>query len=225
MRIIFKCRKYEVLSTEGLRYETSVSNLCGEKNSHFPIFNGKDNIFVQVGTEVRAFTPKRLIYGFRYYDDAGQLSEPWTAIICQLEGEEQDCVVLGRFAQSRDDDYLDSLSPFSDIPSGFYRSWREAPDIFFYDRERKKPFYPNLENVRLPNNARCKDADGNYVIGGFRYNPETEDIEVVPLNIKEVYMDPVNRRIYVSIPDVEEGKVFLSRSACKEWCKEHFIVV
>lgn len=148
MRAIFKSEKYEVLSTEGLHYETFSSNLCGGKNTHFPVFKEKENLFVQVGTEVKSFIPKCIVYAFRYYDDAGQLSEPWTAIFCSLEGEEQDCVILGHYAQSPSDDYLDSLSPFSDIPSGFYRSWREAPDIFSLDRERNRPYRPALVNIQ-----------------------------------------------------------------------------
>ena len=225
MRTLFKCKKYEVLSTDGLRYETSFSRLCTGKNTHLPVFDKKEDLYVQVGTEVKTFTPKRIVYAFRYYDEDGQLSEPWTAIFCSLEGEEHDCVILGRFAQSPADDYLDSLSPFDDVACGFYRCWREAPDIFFYDRERNRPYRPDLSKVTVPNNASCKDADGNYIIGGFRYNPDTEEIEIVPLVFKEVYMDVADGQIRRRIPDVEEGKVFLTSEACKRWCKDHFIVV
>lgn len=225
MRTLFKCKKYEVLSTEGLRYETSFDRMCGWKNSHFPVFNTKDGLFVQVGTEVRSFIPKRAVYAFRYYDEAGQLSEPWTAIFCTLEGEDHECVILGRYSQSPADDFLDSLSPFDDIPSGFYRCEREYPEIFYLDRERTRPYRPNLEKVTVPHTASCKSEDGEYVIGGFRYNPETEKIEIVPLRFDEVYIDFETGNISKLSHDVEEKRVFLTSDACKEWCKDNFVVV
>ena len=38
-------------------------------------------------------------------------------------------------------------------------------------------------------------------------------------------MDVEEGYIRRCIPDVEEGKVFLTSEACKKWCKDHFIVV
>ena len=151
MRALFQCKKYEVLSMDGLRYETKLDRLYNaDKQTHIPIFERDKDLFVQVGNEVRKFDPKLIRYGFRYYDNDGNLSQPFTAVICELEGETSDCVILGKYAQSADDDYWDSLSPFSDVPCGRWTFWEVVPDIFFYDRERtrRKPY--SLHRVKIP---------------------------------------------------------------------------
>ena len=87
MRIIFTCKTYEVLSMDGLRYETKLDRLYNaDKQTHIPIFERDKDLFVQVGNEVRKFDPKLIRYGFRYYDNDGNLSQPFTAVICELEG-------------------------------------------------------------------------------------------------------------------------------------------
>lgn len=224
MRTIFKGKKYEVLSMDGLRFETNFDHIYNtDKNSHVPIFELEKELFVQVGTGVRKFIPKLIRYAFRYYDNEDNLSEPLTAVICELEGEDGDCVILGKYAQSAADDYWDSLSPYSDMPTGRWDFWSEVPDIFFSDRDRNKgkPYY--LRRVETPGgNYQYKDGD-NYICG-YRYNPDKNDIEIIPIEIQELYYEPDGHKI-IHAREIDEGKAFWNSIDCFLWCKQNYIVL
>lgn len=224
MRALFQCKKYEVLSMDGLRYETKLDRLYNaDKQTHIPIFERDKDLFVQVGNEVRKFDPKLIRYGFRYYDNEGNLSQPFTAVICELEGETSDCVILGKYAQSANDDYWDSLSPFSDVPSGRWNFWQDVPEIFFYDRERtrRKPY--GLYKVNIPCGGFWPE-NGDRVVYAFRYNPEKEEIEAFPTEIQELSFKP-NGEMIVKAKEIDEGNAFWTREDCRAWCKENFIVI
>ena len=224
MRALFQCKKYEVLSMDGLRYETKLNRLYNaDKQTHIPIFKRDKDLFVQVGNEVRKFDPKLIRYGFRYYDNEGNLSQPFTAVVCELEGECADCVILGKYAQSADDDYWDSLSPYSDVPCGRWKFWQDVPEIFFYDRERtrRKPY--GLYKVNIPCGGFWPE-NGDRVVHAFRYNPEKEAIEAFRTEIQELSFKPNGEKI-IKAKEIDEGKAFWTRHDCQAWCRKNFIVL
>ena len=224
MRALFQCKKYEVHSMDGLRYETKLNRLYyADKQTHIPIFKRDTDLFVQVGNEVRKFVPKLIRYGFRYYDNEGNLSQPFTAVICELEGETSDCVILGKYAQSADDDYWDSLSPYSDVPCGRWKFWQDVPEIFFYDRERtrRKPY--GLYKVNIPCGGFWPE-NGDRVVHAFRYNPEKEEIEAFRTEIQELSFKPNGEKI-IKAKEIDEGKAFWTRQDCQAWYRKNFIVL
>ena len=132
MRTLFTSNEIEVLSLEGLNYTTNFSSVI-EKSSHVPIFSKKQQLYyVHMGEEIRGFVINKTQYGFRYYNDNGELSPYWTAIFCQLEGEESECVILGRYYQNEDADFMDSCW---ELPYGCYRPRTSCPRVFYSSKE------------------------------------------------------------------------------------------
>lgn len=128
MKKIFLSDEIEVLSLEGLNYTTNFDSVV-EKSSHLPVFSTKqEKYFIHMGEEIRWFVINKTQYGFRYYDDEGGLSPFWTAIFCQLEGEDSECVILGRYYQNADADFLDSCW---EIPYGCYHPQTCYPRVFY----------------------------------------------------------------------------------------------
>ena len=217
MKKIFACSKYEVLSLDGLRYETAFTHFHRSlKNTHLPYFENKDNLFVQVGNTVRRFVFKESIYGFRYYDDDGNLSAPWSAIVCELEGESFDCVILGRYSESRD-------CELNDFEYGSFNFWMEYPEIFFADRERKTRIRPGMFRVM----SSCDSSQyilNDVPVPACAYDPEMEKILPVSVEVQRCSVD-ANGKKTIICRDIDEQKAFWDRGKCMDWCFKNFIVL
>lgn len=147
MKKIFASEEMEVLSLEGLNYTTNFSCVI-EGSSHVPVFDNKlEKYYVHMGEEIRGFVINKTLYGFRYYDDNGELSPYWTAIFCQLEGEDSECVILGRYYQNGDADYMDSCW---ELPCGRYSPKSSSPMVFYRSKEdfvNMRYYFPKLYKV------------------------------------------------------------------------------
>ena len=116
MRALFQCKKYEVLSMDGLRYETKLDRLYNaDKQTHVPIFHMDKDLFVQVGNEVRKFVPKLIRYGFRYYDnDTARVIREHTLAIArgveEISGCRIDVTAHTGYACVENDDALTELA-------------------------------------------------------------------------------------------------------------------
>ena len=226
MKAIFQCCEYEVLSMDGLRYETGFNRIYdASKNTHIPVFDQEGDMYIQVGREVLRFIPKLIRYAFRYYDNDGNLSQPFTAIICELEGQETDCVILARYAQSQADDYWESLGPYDDVPCGRWDFWSVKPDIFFADRERTRRLSYSLLRVKTPGETFGYDDDGNPLIRAYRYNPDENKIESVPVDVQEICYEPNGGLKNIRAIDIDEGRAFWRHYECFEWCKKNYYVL
>lgn len=201
---------------EGLRYETTFDRTPGAGNTHVPYFPGDEPKYLQIGREVREFFPTKSIYAFRYYDNDGVLSKPWSATICRIEGEESECVVLAEYSQSID--YEESRE------YGFFNFWRRYPEIFFRDREREKNLTPYFRRVDINPSAGKWDEEHNKLVCGWAYDPVKEKIAVTPFEVQEYSVDMQGCPRLVSAA-LEEEKVFIRDYKCKEWCKKNFIVL
>jgi len=150
MKTIFKSEEITVLSTKDLRYRTDFTPdaIVPKVSTHYPIFyhHCDQHWFVRMGEDVREIRFHKSTFGFRYYDEEGRLSPYWTAIFCQMEGEEDECVILARFYQNDACDYFDRLSPYDDVPSGRWQFESSCPSVFF----SKSYQYPNLSGSSKP---------------------------------------------------------------------------
>ena len=114
-----------VLSLEDLKYTTSFSEM--EKGqTHIPMFEDKEYFFLADG-KFQGFRPTKAVYGFRYQMEDGQMSRPYTAVFCTIDGEE--AVILAEYAQSHADDEFDNMSPYSDC-YGVWRFWSRKPSFY-----------------------------------------------------------------------------------------------
>ena len=217
MKTIFACSKYEVLSLDGLRYETSFTHIHNSlQSTHLPLFGESDNLFVQVGRSVRRFVPKQSIYGFRYYNNEGQLSDPWSAIVCELEGESSDCVILGRYSQSRD-------CELDDYEYGRFSFWKIFPEIFYADRARDRRIIPGLNRV-FPNAESSEYVIPDRPVLAYTYSPELGKIVRIPVEVQFCAIDAKGQRT-IRCQAVDEGTAFWDSAACSRWCFDNFIVL
>jgi hypothetical protein len=85
----------------------------------------------------------------------GQMSRPYTAVFCTIDGEE--AVILAEYTQSHADDEFDNMSPYSDC-CGVWRFWSRKPSFYgeinpcsrIADSEGVRRSYatPKLRNIR-----------------------------------------------------------------------------
>lgn len=224
MKAIFQCSECEVLSMDGLRFETGFNRIYdASKNTHVPVFDHGGDMYVRVGSEVLKFIPKLIRYAFRYYDNDGNLSQPFTAVICELEGQETDCVILAMYAQSPDNDYWDTIGPYDDLPYGRWSFWSVRPDIFFADREARHRLSYSLLRVRIGATFNLDD-DGNTPIRVYQYNPDKNKIESVPLEVQELCYEPNGTKSICTL-GIDEGQFFWTYYECSEWCRENNYVL
>ena len=190
MRIIHKGEDYEILSAQGLNYRTDFTPdaIVPEISTHFPILyhHYDQHWFVKVGDDIREIRYKKSIFGFRYYDDKGNLSPYWTAVFCQMEGEEEDVVILGHYYQCRNSDYWDSLSPFADVPSGRWDFHSSYPRIFGKSKDHF-PRYgekPDLKRVDMERYG-CRKGAKEYIFDYIKFTSDsTNSYIITPLEEK-----------------------------------------
>lgn len=158
MKIIYSSPEKEfnkilVLSLEGLNYTTSFTSLDQEQ-THIPMFEDKEYFYL-ADCKFQSFHPTKCVYGFRYQKEDGEMSGPYTAVFCTINGEE--AVILGSYAQSHADDEFDNMSPYSDC-YGVWKFWSRKPSFYgeinpcshAVDSEGVRRSYatPKLRNIR-----------------------------------------------------------------------------
>ena len=118
--------------------------------SHLPLFP-KKKLFIDLGGTLRWFVPTKSVCGFSYSQEDGEWSLPFVATFCEMEGVDGgQCVILGKYSQSYDSDWLDNASPFSDLPGGRMELWSKVPKVFYEDEtkyQEKKCFNPKLRRA------------------------------------------------------------------------------
>ena len=145
MKVIYsspenECNKILVLSLEGLNYTTSFTSLDQEQ-THIPMFEDKEYFYLADG-KFQSFHPTKSVYGFRYQKEDGEMSKPYTAVFCIINGE--DAVILGSYAQSHADDEFDNMSPYSDC-YGVWNFWSRKPS--FYGEINPRSYAVDSEGV------------------------------------------------------------------------------
>lgn len=95
--------------------------------SHLPMFK-KKKYYIELDNEKRWFIPLKSVCGLCYRQEDGSMSDPYIATFCKLEGEKDDCVILGCYSQSCAQDELDDAGPFDELPTGV--CWRDSPKVF-----------------------------------------------------------------------------------------------
>lgn len=177
MKKIFASEEFEVLSLEGLNYTTNFNSVI-EDSSHLPVFSTKqEKYYVHMGEEIRCFVVHKTQYGFRYYDKNGELSPHWTAVFCQLEGEDSECVILGRFYQNADADFMDSCW---ELPHGIYHPRSSFPRVFYRSKEdfvNMKCYCPDLYKV-------------NDMFVAYKYDVHEHKAVSAPIQIDAYYRTP-----------------------------------
>ena len=202
MKKLFASKEIEVLSLEGLNYTTNFDHVS-KTSSHVPIFNKEKDqktFYVHMGEEIRSFEFNKVVYGFRYYDDNGELSPFWTAIFCQLEGEESECVILGRYYQNADADFMDGCW---ELPYGIYRPQSSYPKVFYRSKEdfvKMHCYHPNLFKV-------------NETFVAYRYDVQNHQAVSEPIQIDCYYRTASGERHVVK--SAIDGKIwFDTKEAC-----------
>lgn len=176
MKRIYKSKEIEVLSLEGLSYTTKFDHL-EEGSTHIPRFDKEqERYFVHMGEELRGFTINKIVYGFRYYDEDGNLSPMRTAIFCNLDKEDNECVILGKYWQNYDADLLSGLGPYDDLPCGRFHCESSIPKVFYKSKEDFVQAYcysPELYDI------------GRKALTGYKYDvDEQRAVEVnVPVDL------------------------------------------
>lgn len=176
MKTIFTSKEINVLSLEGLEYTTNFSSVIAG-STHLPVFSrSQEKYFVHMGEELRWFIVNKTVYGFRYYDENGELSPYWTAIFCQLEGEDSECVILGRYFKNADAELLESSW---ELPYGYFRPETSYPRVFYKDKEsfvRMECYRPDLTHMH-----------GSFV--AYRYDEEKHAAVSEKIEIDLYYID------------------------------------
>ena len=118
--------------------------------SHLPLFP-KKKLYIDLGGTLRWFIPTKSVCGFSYRQDDGEWSLPFIATFCEMEGVDNgQCVILGKYSQSYDNDGLDNASPFGDLPCGRMDFWSNQPDVFYKDEtafQEKRRVLPRLRRT------------------------------------------------------------------------------
>lgn len=158
MKIIYSSPETErqgilVLSLEGLKYTVSFTEMVADQ-THIPMFEDKEYYYLADG-KFQGFRPTKCLYGFRYEQPDGELSKPYTAVFCTIDGEE--AVILAEYAQSHADDEFDNMSPYSDC-YGVWKFWSRKPSFYGEinhcshavdsDGVRRSYATPKLRNIR-----------------------------------------------------------------------------
>ena len=189
-----------VLSLEALTYTTSFSEM--EKGqTHIPMFEDKDYFYLADG-RFQGFRPTRCLYGFRYQMEDGQMSKPYTAVFCTIDGEE--AVILAEYAQSSADDEFDSMSPYSDC-YGVWKFWSNKPSFYgeinsrsnAVDSEGVRRSYdtPKLRNIRYDINKFLSIYPMGLKVEGCRVYEEEGIARMVEAEVEEYGWDCRTRRV------------------------------
>ena len=185
MKRIYKSDEIEVLSIEGLKYTTKFDHL-EEDSTHIPVFDKEqERYFIHMGDELRGFTINKIVYGFRYYDEDGNLSPMWTAIFCNLDKEDSECVILGKYWQNYDADLLDNLSPYDDLPCGRFHFESSKPKVFYKSEKNfvnNQRYFPKLCNV----NANHR------LLTGYQYDVDRQRAVKVDVPVELYCIDQYN---------------------------------
>ena len=192
-----------VLSLEDLTYTTSFSEM--EKGqTHIPMFEDKEYFFLADG-KFQGFRPTRCLYGFRYQMEDGQMSKPYTAVFCTIDGEE--AVLLAEYAQSSADDEFDNMSPYSDC-YGVWKFWSNKPSFYgeinsrsnAVDSEGVRRSYdtPKLRNIRYDINKFLSIYPMGLKVEGCRVYEEEGIARMVEAEVEEYGWDCRTRRVIQS---------------------------
>lgn len=189
-----------VLSLEDLTYTTSFSEM--EKGqTHIPMFEDKEYFYLADG-KFQGFRPTRCLYGFRYQMEDGQMSKPYTAVFCTIDGEE--AVILAEYAQSSADDEFDNMSPYSDC-YGVWKFWSNKPSFYgeinsrsnAVDSEGVRRSYdtPKLRNIRYDINKFLSIYPMGLKVEGCRVYEEEGIARMVEAEVEEYGWDCRTRRV------------------------------
>ena len=189
-----------VLSLEALTYTTSFSEM--EKGqTHIPMFEDKDYFYLADG-RVQGFRPTRCLYGFRYQMEDGQMSKPYTAVFCTIDGEE--AVILAEYAKSSADDEFDSMSPYSDCygvwkfwsnKASFYGEINERSNAVDSEGVRRSYDTPKLRNIRYDINKFLSIYPMGLKVEGCRVYEEEGIARMVEAEVEEYGWDCRTRRV------------------------------
>lgn len=189
-----------VLALEGLTYTTSFTEMVKEQ-THIPMFEDKDYFYLADG-KFQGFRPTRCLYGFRYQMEDGQMSKPYTAVFCTIDGEE--AVILAEYAQSSADDEFDSMSPYSDC-YGVWKFWSRKPSFYgdinersnAVDSEGVRRSYdtPKLRNIRYDINKFLSIYPMGLKVEGCRVYEEEGIARMVEAEVEEYGWDCRTRRV------------------------------
>lgn len=209
MKKIFASEEIEVLSLEGLNYTTNFDHVV-KGSSHLPVFSkDQEMYYVHMGEEIRSFVIHKVQYGFRYYDDNGEQSPLWTAIFCQLEGEDSECVILGRYYQNSDADYLDSCW---EIPYGIYHPRSSYPKVFY----RSKEDFVNMRNC-VPSLYRVSP---DFV--AYKYDAIQHKAVALPIQVDEYYRTRTGE-LHVVKSIIDDKVWFNSEHACEVYHRQRIV--
>ena len=189
-----------VLSLEDLTYTTSFSEM--EKGqTHIPMFEDKEYFYLADG-RFQGFRPTRCLYGFRYQMEDGQMSKPYTAVFCTIDGKE--AVILAEYAQSSADDEFDNMSPYSDC-YGVWKFWSNKPSFYgeinsrsnAVDSEGVRRSYdtPKLRNIRYDINKFLSIYPMGLKVEGCRVYEEEGIARMVEAEVEEYGWDCRTRRV------------------------------
>lgn len=189
-----------VLSLEDLTYTTSFSEM--EKGqTHIPMFEDKEYFYLADG-KFQGFRPTRCLYGFRYQMEDGQMSRPYTAVFCTIDGKE--AVILAEYAQSSADDEFDNMSPYSDC-YGVWKFWSNKPSFYgeinsrsnAVDSEGVRRSYdtPKLRNIRYDINKFLSIYPMGLKVEGCRVYEEEGIARMVEAEVEEYGWDCRTRRV------------------------------
>lgn len=189
-----------VLSLEDLTYTTFFSEM--EKGqTHIPMFEDREYFYLADG-KFQGFRPTRCLYGFRYQMEDGQMSMPYTAVFCTIDGEE--AVILAEYAQSSADDEFDNMSPYSDC-YGVWKFWSNKPSFYgeinsrsnAVDSEGVRRSYdtPKLRNIRYDINKFLSIYPMGLKVEGCRVYEEEGIARMVEAEVEEYGWDCRTRRV------------------------------
>lgn len=189
-----------VLSLEGLTYTTSFTEMVKEQ-THIPMFEDKEYFYL-ADDKYQGFIPTKCLYGFRYQMEDGQMSRPYTAVFCTIDGEE--AVILAEYAQSHADDEFDSMSPYSDC-YGVWKFWSRKPSFYgeinsrsnAVDLEGVRRSYdtPKLRNIRYDINKFLSIYPMGLKVEGCRVYEEEGIARMVSAEVEEYGWDCRTRRV------------------------------
>lgn len=195
----------KVYSLTGLEYRTDFS--CLPWGLHrIPIFTDGNFYVKKHSRKALEFTPLRTMAMFRYVDENGEFSIPYSAIFCNLEGEEDECVILRKY------DDAPRIHKFVRFPA-------YAPKSIFFksldDFKLDNIYIPRMMEIEVGIDPYLENKEGRLIVA---YNPIIDIDRKMPtlkvVTIDYLYYSFKDRKIHYKCKAVEKRRAFFSKQEC-----------
>ena len=210
------CNPYvKVLSLNGLEYRTDFNCLYYGLQS-IPIFTDGCFFVKKHSRRALAFTPLKSMAMFRYVEENGELSRPYSAVFCKLEGEEDECVILTSYVYYPRTHFFMRFPAFAPQPV-FFKTLEDFKDGHLY--------IPRMMKIEVGNDPYVENDDGRLIVA---YSPSIDLDRKIPslkvVTIDYLYYSFKDKKIHYKCKTVQKRRAFFSKQEClneigRSWAK------